>query len=170
MKSLKKVLNHKLFFWVSIFFVTAHFIFLIQNKSYNCLLLFVGLCFIMKNVSKNLSLSLIVSVFISSFIFGCSQYKEGMDNKNLEDMTKLLKAGSVNSEGMKNVQKMMSQMEGLKQQGGNNMGIDMGSLNELLKFNNKISSSNLSSKDDIQKAVNHLRANKELLKNMIDKF
>ena len=59
-------------------------------------------------------------------------------------------------------------MDGLKKSGGANMNVDMGSLNELLKFNSKISSSNLTSKDDIKKAVDHLRANKELLKNMID--
>ena len=171
MKSIKKVVNHKLFFWVAIFFVVTHFIFLIQSKNYNCLLLFVVLCFIMKNVSKNVALSLIVSVFISSFILGCSEYREGKVNKkDLEDVTKLMKAGNVNTNGMQNVQKMMSQMGDLKKSGGSDMGLDMGSLNELLKFNSKISSSKLTSKDDVKKAVDHLRANKQLLKNMIDKF
>jgi hypothetical protein len=171
MKSVKKLINHKLFFWITIFFVSAHFIFLIQNKNYKCLLVFSALCFIMKNVSKNLSLGLIIAVFISSTILGCSEYKEGMvDSKGLEDITKLMKSGNVKSGGMENVQQMLGQMESLKKGGGTDMGIDMGSLNDLLKFNSKISSSKLTSKEDVKKAVNHLRANKELLKNMIDKF
>ena len=41
---------------------------------------------------------------------------------------------------------MMSEMEGLKKGGGVDMGLDMGSLNDLLKFNNKISASKLTSK------------------------
>ena len=65
---------------------------------------------------------------------------------------------------------MASQLQDLKKQGGNDMSLDMGSLNSLLKFNSKISSSNLNNKDDVKKAVQHLRANKELLKRMIDKF
>ena len=171
MKSVKKIVNHKFFFWVALFFVVLHFIFLLQNKYYYCVLLFSALCFFMKQYSKNLAIALIIAVFISSFIFGCSQYREGMiDKNNLEDITKLMKAGKVNTNGLENVQKMMSQMDGLKKSGGAHMNVDMGSLNELLKFNSKISSSNLTSKDDIKKAVDHLRANKELLKNMIDKF
>tara|TARA_X000000368_G_C23025248_1_gene709847 strand:- start:557 stop:1072 length:516 start_codon:yes stop_codon:yes gene_type:complete len=171
MKSVKKLINHKLFFWITIFFVSAHFIFLIQSKNYKCLIVFTALCFIMKNVSKNLSIGLIIAVFISSTILGCSEYREGMANKkDLEDVTNLIKAGSVNTGGVENVQKMMSQLESLKKKGGTDMGLDMGSLNELLKFNSKISSSKLTSKDDVKKAVDHLRANKELLKNMIDKF
>tara|TARA_B100001989_G_C24459105_1_gene423174 strand:+ start:207 stop:713 length:507 start_codon:yes stop_codon:yes gene_type:complete len=168
MKSLKKIVNHKFFFWVAMFFVITHFIFLLQNKYYYCLLFFSALCFFMKNQSKNLALALFVSVFISSFIFGCNQYREGMDN--MEDINKLMKAGKVNANGLENIQKMMSQMEGIKKKSGGNMNIDMSSLNQLLEFNNKISSSNLTSKDDVKKAVDHLRANKELLKNMIDKF
>ena len=171
MKSVKKIINHKLFFWVTMFFVVSHFVFLIQSKNYNCFLVFVGLCFIMKNVSKNLALGLIVAVFISSFILGCSEYREGMVNKkDLEDVTNLIKAGQVNTGGIENVQKMMSQLGDLKKGGGADMGLDMGSLNELLKFNSKISASKLTSKDDVKKAVEHLRANKQLLKNMIDKF
>ena len=171
MKSVKKLVNHKLFFWAAIFFVVSHFVFLIQNKNYTCLLIFVGLCFIMKSVSKNQALALIVAVFISSFILGCSNYKEGMDTKkDLEDVTKLIKAGQVNTGGMENIQKMMGEMESLKKGGGADMGLDMGSLNDLLKFNSKISASKLTSKDDVKKAVDHLRANKELLKRMIDKF
>jgi len=88
----------------------------------------------------------------------------------MEDINKLMKAGKVNANGLENIQKMMSQMEGIKKKSGGNMNIDMSSLNQLLEFNNKISSSNLTSKDDVKKAVDHLRANKELLKNMIDKF
>ncbi len=171
MKTIKKIVNHKIFFWIALFFVVTHFVFLLQNKYYSCLLVFSALCFFMKQYSKNLAIALIVAVFISSFIFGCSQYREGMiDKNNLEDITKLMKAGKVNTNGLENVQKMMSQMDGLKKSSGTNMNVDMGSLQDLLKFNNKISSSNLTSKDDVQKAVNHLRANKELLKNMIDKF
>ena len=90
--------------------------------------------------------------------------------KDLEDVTKLIKAGQVNTGGMENIQKMMGQMESLKKGGGADMGLDMGSLNDLLKFNSKISASKLTSKDDVKKAVDHLRANKELLKRMIDKF
>ena len=139
--------------------------------------MFTALCFILINVSKNLPLGLIIAVFISSTILGCSEYKEGMvNNKDLEDITKLMKAGNVNTSGkvntggIENVQNMMSQMDSLKKGGGKDMDLDMGSLNDLLKFNSKISSSKLTSKEDVQKAVGHLRANKELLKNMIDKF
>lgn len=171
MKTIKKITNHKIFFWISIFFVITHFVFLLQNKYYSCLLIFSALCFIMKQYSKNLAIALIVAVFISSFIFGCSQYREGMlDKNNLEEMANSIKSGKINTNGLENIQKMMSQMDGLKKNNETNMNLDMGSLNELLKFNNKISSSNLTSKNDVKKAVDHLRSNKDLLKKMIDKF
>ena len=174
MKVLNKVLNSVYFFWFAIFFSVAQLLIFIQDKSYKCLLLFVVLAFILSNLNKNLALSLFIALIISNFIFGCKKMKEGLENKNkvgeIKDVINLVKAGNVNTTSMDNLKNVMSQYEDLKKKNGKEMNLDMGSLNELMKFNNKISSSNLSSKDDVEKAVKHLRANKELLKNMIDKF
>jgi cell division FtsZ-interacting protein ZapD len=138
------------------------------------LLVFIGSSFIIKKLSKNIVLSLFTAMLISNFIFGCKKVTEGLSNKtsteDLKGMIDLVQSGKVNTDGIKNVANMANQLKSLQSSNGADMSLDMGSLNELLKFNSNISASKLTSKDEVKKAVNHLRANKELLKKMIDKF
>jgi len=173
MKVINRVVNNKYFFWLVIFFSIAQIIIFIQDKSYKCLLIFIILSFLFNNFSKKIALSLSISLIVSNFIFGCQKVKEGLINQNdnqMKDVVNIVKAGGANGSNIDNLKNVLGQYEDLKKKGGNDMKLDMGSLNQLMKFNNKISSSNLSSKGDVEKAVNHLRANKELLKRMIDKF
>ena len=168
---INKLLKSNIAFWFIMFVSIAQILIFIKDKSYNCLLIFIISSFVIKKLSNNIPLSLFTSLLISNFIFGCKKVKEGLENKeDLKGLIEVVQSGKVNTNGLQNVKNMAEQFKKLKQGGGTDMGLDMGSLNQLLKFNSKISSSNLSSKDDVQKAVNHLRANKELLKNMIDKF
>ena len=90
--------------------------------------------------------------------------------KELQDMSKLVKSGSINTDSLEQVKGMMGQFNELKKQGGNDIGVDLSSLDNLLQFNNKISATELSSKDDVKKAVGFLRGNKQMLINMIKKF
>ena len=137
-------------------------------------MIFISSSLVLKTISNNLVLSLFISLLASSFLFGCKKITEGLANKTdaqeLKGLVNLVKKGKVSTNNLENVKNMVSQYSDLKKAGGNDMSLDMGSLNNLLKFNSKISSSNLTSKDDVEKAVKHLRANKELLKRMIDKF
>jgi len=93
-----------------------------------------------------------------------------MDTSQIKDVMNIIKSGKVDTQNMDNLKNMASQYSNLKKKSGPDMDLNMGALNELLKFNSKISSSNLTSKDEVNSAVKHLRANKQLLKNMIDKF
>tara|TARA_Y100001970_G_C14106631_1_gene788492 strand:+ start:286 stop:822 length:537 start_codon:yes stop_codon:yes gene_type:complete len=171
---LNKILKNKSLFWFAIILSIIQLCIFIKEKSYKCLLLFVSSSLIIKTFTNNLVLSLFVSLLLSNFIFGCTKITEGLDNNTdvneLKGLLNLVKKGGANTNSLENVTKMASQLQDLKKQGGNDMSLDMGSLNSLLKFNSKISSSNLNNKDDVKKAVQHLRANKELLKRMIDKF
>ena len=171
---LNKILKNKSLFWFAIILSIIQLCIFIKEKSYKCLLLFVCSSLIIKTFTNNLVLSLFVSLLLSNFIFGCTKITEGLDNNTdvneLKGLLNLVKKGGANTNSLENVTKMASQLQDLKKQGGNDMSLDMGSLNSLLKFNSKISSSNLNNKDDVKKAVQHLRANKELLKRMIDKF
>ena len=168
---IKKILKSNIAFWFIMFVSIAQILIFIKDKSYNCLLIFIVSAFVLKKLSNNIPLSLFTSLLISNFIFGCKKVKEGLDNKeDLKGLIQMVQSGKVNTQGLQNVKNMTDQFNQLKKGGGADMGLDMGSLNQLLNFNSKISSSNLTSKDDVKKAVNHLRANKELLKKMIDKF
>ena len=172
--NINKLLKNKSFFWFSIILSIIQLCIFIKEKSYKCLMLFSASSLVLNALTKNIVLSLFVSLLLSNFVFGCKKITEGLTgNKNAEDLKGLIdmvQKGGANTTGLENVTKMASQLQDLKKAGGSDMSLDMGSLNQLLQFNNKISSSNLNNKDDVKKAVQHLRANKELLKRMIDKF
>jgi hypothetical protein len=172
--SFNKLLKSNLVFWFVMFVSICQILIFLQDRSYNCLLVFIGSSFIIKKLSKNIVLSLFTAMLISNFIFGCKKVTEGLSNKtsteDLKGMIDLVQSGKVNTDGIKNVANMANQLKSLQSSNGADMSLDMGSLNELLKFNSNISASKLTSKDEVKKAVNHLRANKELLKKMIDKF
>jgi hypothetical protein len=192
MKSLKKIINSKHFFWTSIILTSLLFYVYIKDKSYKCILLFIAVSLISNSYCKNVALALFVSMLVSNIIFGCGKMKEGLENKTdptegntnpkegntnmnispkeLQDMSKLVKSGSINTDSLEQVKGMMGQFNELKKQGGNDIGVDLSSLDNLLQFNNKISATELSSKDDVKKAVGFLRGNKQMLINMIKKF
>ena len=183
MKSIKKIVNHKAFFWTSIILTALLFYVYIKDRSYKCILLFIGFSLLANNYCKNVALALFLSMLVSNIIFGCGKVKEGLDNKNkpetnkqniskkdMESMANLVKSGNFNTDSLEQVKGMMDQFNDLKNKGGSDIGVDVGSLNNLLQFNNKISASNLSSKDDVKKAVDLLRGNKQMLIDMIKKF
>ena len=172
--NLNKIFKNKSLFWFSVILSIIQLCVFIKEKSYRCLILFASSSIILNALSKNIVLSLFISLLLSNFLFGCKKITEGLVNKtgaeDLKGLINLVQKGGANTTGLENVKAMASQLKELKKGGGTDMSLDMGSLNQLLQFNNKISSSNLNNKDDIKKAVQHLRANKDLLKRMIDKF
>ena len=185
MKSVNKIVNHKAFFWTSIILTSLLFYVYIKDRSYKCILLFIAFSLISNSYCKNVALALFLSMLVSNIIFGCGKMKEGLENKEtikegtanmkispkeLQNMSKLVKSGSINTDSLEQVKGMMHQLDDLKKLGGNEIGVDLSSLDNLLQFNNKISASELSSKEDVKKAVGFLRANKQMLIDMIKKF
>jgi len=170
MKSFKKIFNHKYSFFFIVFLTVLQLLIFIKDKSYQCLLIFIASCFLSNYFTKNISIAFLSALIISNFVFGCKKVTEGMDTSQIKDVMNIIKSGKVDTQNMDNLKNMANQYSNLKKKSGPDMDLNMGALNELLKFNSKISSSNLTSKDDVNSAVKHLRANKQLLKNMIDKF
>ena len=88
MLNLKKVVNHKFFFNFVVFLSTLHIIMFLNDKSYNCILIFSTLTFIFNYFYNNPKIDLLLAMIFTNVFFGCKKIKEGFEDKEEEEEDK----------------------------------------------------------------------------------
>ena len=156
MKLVKKIINHKVFFWMVIFIAIINLTVFILDKSYNCVIIFVAAAFLSIHFIKNMALALFTTILISNFVFGCTKVKEGLTEPTGK------------KDQIEELEGLMGELSNVK----NNVDatVDPSSMATLMNLKDKIDINKLKNPSDMKAAVKHLRDNKELLKGIIDKF
>ena len=160
MNILKKIINHKFFFWFVTVLAIFNLVLYILDKSYSCVVVFTAASILTINFIKHIPLALFITILVSNVVFGCKKVKEGLDEKK---------------EKIKNLDNKKAEISDLLQQfqsvkDNKETGINSDSFSKLMNLNKKIDVNNIKDSKGIENAIKHLRDNKEMLKNIIDKF
>jgi hypothetical protein len=78
MMNLKTLLNHKYFYYFSVFLMIVNVLGYVSIGSIECVLVFGGAAYAANHFTKNRALDIFIGLFASNVLFGCGRVREGM--------------------------------------------------------------------------------------------
>jgi hypothetical protein len=104
MMKLKTLLNHKYFYYFSVFLMIVNVLGYVSLGSIECVLVFGGAAYAANHFTKNRALDIFIGLFASNVLFGCGRVREGMKGgteKVREGATAMMKEAKDNDDEKK---------------------------------------------------------------------